>query len=187
VRESEIREILYPDDDKSELKQYNLLKADSLLVKDLILSDEQAEKYSDLLAHDSQERWLTLDDSEFKSECKRRAESACSEFSYDPEGYTAKIFLDRKNLVFFSIPYDKGFKAYVDGEETVVEKVDYGFMAVPVSSGEHEIRFVYRPYGFNIAVICTILGIVITLLLFLYDRRKSYKNITEVLTDVNKG
>ena len=93
----------------------------------------------------------------------------------------------RANLVFFSIPYDKGFKAYVDGEETVVEKVDYGFMAVPVSSGKHEIRLVYRPYGFGYAVICTICGLLITLLLFIYDRRKSYKNITKVLTDINKG
>ena len=74
----------------------------------------------------------------------------------------------------------------MDGEETVVEKVDFGFMAVPVSSGEHEIRLVFRPYGFNYAMICTICGIVITLILFLYDRRKSYKSITEVLTDINK-
>ncbi|MBP5165205.1 MAG: YfhO family protein, partial [Lachnospiraceae bacterium] len=133
---------------------------------------EQAERYSDILAHDSQERWLTLTDTEFKSQCERRAESACTSFSYDPDGYTARISMSRKNLVFFSIPYDKGFKAYVDGEETIIEKVDFGFMAVPVSSGEHEIRLEYRPYGFGYAIICTICGLVITLLLFLYDRKK---------------
>ncbi|MBP5163930.1 MAG: YfhO family protein, partial [Lachnospiraceae bacterium] len=149
IRESEVKEILYPDDNKSDLQQYNLLKADSLLVKDIILSDEQAERYSDILAHDSQERWLTLTDTEFKSQCERRAQSACTSFSYDPDGYTATISLSRKNLVFFSIPYDKGFKAYVDGEETVIEKVDFGFMAVPVSSGEHEIRLEYRPDCFG--------------------------------------
>ena len=187
IRESEVKDILYPDNDTSNLQQYNLLKADSLLVKDIILSDEQAEKYGDILAHDSQERWLSLNDSEFKSQCMRRAESACTSFSYDPQGYTATIDLPRKNLVFFSIPYDKGFKAYVDGEETVIEKVDYGFMAVPVSSGKHEIRLVYSPYGFGYAVICTICGLFITLLHFIYDRRKSYKNITKVLTDINKG
>ncbi|MBP1577554.1 MAG: YfhO family protein, partial [Oscillospiraceae bacterium] len=50
-------------------------------------------------------------------------------------------------LVFFSVPYDKGWSAFVNGEEVVIEKANTGFMAVRVPAGNAYIRFNYMTPG----------------------------------------
>ena len=49
--------------------------------------------------------------------------------------------------MFFSCPYASGFTAYVDGEKADIIKCDYGFMAVRVPAGVHDISFRYMPKG----------------------------------------
>ena len=146
---------------------------DNLLVKDLILNDEQIEKYGHLLKEDTDAHEKPLSDEEFYAECEKRAASAASVFSYDRDGYLAKISLPKENLVFFSIPYDKGFKAYVDGVETKVERIVPGFMAVDVPEGEHLIRLYWRPYGFGLGIGVSIVGIaVMVMIAVIISRRK---------------
>ena len=50
------------------------------------------------------------------NDCIRRA-SACSVFQMTNSGFHAEITLDVPNLVFFSVPYDDGFTATVNGKE----------------------------------------------------------------------
>jgi hypothetical protein len=74
---------------------------------------------------------------------------SASEFSTDRDGFFALSELDEPALMFFSVPYDKGWSATVNGREVVIEKANIGFMAVRVPAGRAEIRFIYRPYGFR--------------------------------------
>ena len=67
----------------------------------------------------------------------------------DSRGFTSEIDLNRENLVFYSIPYDEGWSATVDGEPAQIEKVNVGFMAVRVPEGEHTIRFDYNTPGLS--------------------------------------
>lgn len=52
--------------------------------------------------------------------------------------------MERDNLLFFSVPYDECFTAYVDGVETKIVKADFGFSAVLVPEGDHEVEFRYE-------------------------------------------
>ena len=47
--------------------------------------------------------------------------------------------------MFFSVPYDDGFTAYVNGQEADIVEVDEGLMAVLCPAGENSIDFVYQP------------------------------------------
>ena len=133
--------------------------ADRLLVRDIILTVEQATKYRDILEVDPDARTTKMSDQEYFDECDARAESSCTEFEFSSKGFTATTAdLDSENLVFFSVPYDKGFTAYVDGVKTDVECVDYGMMAVDVPAGMHSIEFVYVPYGFGYGVAISIVS-----------------------------
>ena len=49
--------------------------------------------------------------------------------------------------MFFSVPYDNGWSATVNGEPVPIEKVDIGFMAVRAPQGDNDIRFTYRTPG----------------------------------------
>ncbi len=139
--------------------------ADRLLVKDLILSQEDALAYGHLMQEDTNTEQEAMDLDTFYGYCDDRASSACSSFAFDKDGFSATAALDKENLVFFSVPYDKGWTAKVDGQETKIIRADYGLMAVCVPAGEHEIRFDYRPYGFRMA--CGISAAALALLVLL--------------------
>ncbi len=57
-----------------------------------------------------------------------------------------KVLQDQASL-FFSIPYNKGWKIKVDGKEKPLYQAQIGFMAVDLDAGEHEIELFYQtPY-----------------------------------------
>ncbi len=146
--------------------------ADRLLVKDLILSEEDAQKYGYLMTEDTDNQQEAMDLDTFYSYCDERAASACSSFAFDKDGFSAATALDKDNLVFFSVPYDKGWTAQVDGQEAEVVRADYGLMAVYVPAGEHEIRFTYRPYGFEGACVLSGAALLVMELLLMGSRRR---------------
>lgn len=82
------------------------------------------------------------------------------------------VVSDRK-MLFTSIPYDKGWKAYVDGKKVEVEAVvDGAFMAVRIEdSGVHEVVFDYSTPGLLTGAIISVFCLVICL--FVY-RKKEY-------------
>lgn len=60
-----------------------------------------------------------------------------------------------------SIPYDKGFTAYVDGKEVATEVVNTAFLGFPLAKGVHTIRLEYHSPGFLIGVCVSTLGLLL--------------------------
>ena len=58
-------------------------------------------------------------------------------------------------MVFFSVPYESGWTATVNGEPVDIEKVNIGFMAVKVPAGTSEIQFHYQTPGLKLGAIVT--------------------------------
>ena len=56
-----------------------------------------------------------------------------------------RIRLARRKLLFFSIPYDKGWSATVDGRAARLRLVNIGFMGLPLDAGEHEVELRFTP------------------------------------------
>lgn len=130
-------------------------RRERLLTKAIVLTKEQADKYSSILHH------LPLDMqawgyNAFTEECDKLKESSASSFKETKKGFTADFTAENDTLLFFSVPYDKGFKAYVNGVETEVEKVTVGFSAVKVGKGENKIEFVYTPEGYKEGIIISL-------------------------------
>lgn len=131
----------------------------SMMLKAIRLNTEQVQKYSNLLNNISDTGYNLSNNEIAEDSADRRAESAYY-FERTKSGFKAKINLIDDNLVFFSVPYESGWKAYVNGKETDIEKVNVGFMAVLGNSGENEIEFVYTTPGLY-------LGIAVSLFAFL--------------------
>ena len=123
-----------------------------VLISSIVLTESQAKLYGQYLEHElAPEETFGYED--FQREVHSRNISASYKFTYDENGFTSKIYLTKDNLVFFSVPYEKGWTAYVNGKETVIEKVDVGFMAVFAESGFNEIVFVYETPGLKAGAI----------------------------------
>ena len=124
----------------------------------MTLTDEQLEKYADITGGSSYGGSFTYSEEQYKEDCLARRETTCTNFVYDSKGFSAQIDLSGKGdqLVFFSVPYEDGWSAAVNGEPADIEKVNVGFMAIRVPGGQvSEIRFNYETPGLKIGMAIT--------------------------------
>lgn len=132
----------------------------NLLMRALVLSNKQIEKYGSYMQPISNNN-VQMTEEEYLQECSNRAASACDSFRYDSSGFTATISLENPNLVFFSVPYDEGWTATVNGKPADVEEVDNGFMAVAAEAGDNTIAFHYTTPGLHAGAALTAGGVVL--------------------------
>ena len=155
------------NDLSKEIRHLTLLKA-------MVLSQEQMQKYADITGYtdgmylnlnfshnpnksqdvyypkyegyDSITADFNYNESDYFSDTEKLKENSCTKFSYTKDGFEALYHnKGNDNLLFFSIPYDEGWTAYVNGEKTDIEEVNTGLMAVRVPGHQiSEIHFVYH-------------------------------------------
>lgn len=161
---------------ESELENKSDSLREKILIHSLVLNDEQAEKYADILEKTELSEVSSLDKEDYKDLCLTHQENASNSFWYDSSGFTSEITLDSDGLVFFSVPYNSGWSAEVNGKSVDVEKVSYGFMAVKAEKGNNTIVFHYRTPALTEGIIISISGIVIFAIYMIIIRHRKDKN-----------
>ena len=155
---------------------YNNEKRADLMLEAIMLSDKQIKKYGHLLEDiENDIDRIDFSDEGLKENCEELKKTSAYEFKTDNRGFTAYVNRDKENLVFFSVPYDEGWSATVNGKPCEIEKVNSGFMAVKVEKGNSVIRFDYEtPYlmtGIMITFISAI-ALLLYVIIFTVNRRK---------------
>ncbi len=156
-------------------KTYSEKNRTHIMLKAVVLSDEQIKRYSDILTPIDTTVEYAFDEQEVANDSAALAATSATEFSHDKNGFRAAVTNSAATLVFFSVPYDEGWSATVNGKSVDIEKVNIGFMAVPVEAGESEIVFTYTtPLLWEGIVVSTIAAavFVIYLLICLLTRKK---------------
>lgn len=146
-------------------KEWNKLPTDyksRALLHGIYLEDEAAARHQDILQPVEADWMGGLAVDEMELDVADRRMMTCDSFTVDTRGFTAAADFDRERLVFFSVPYDKGWSATVNGLPARVEQVNVGFMAVRVPAGPVTIRFDYRTPGLLHGAVCS--GISLALL-----------------------
>lgn len=134
---------------------------DRLLVKALYLTDEQVEKYGDLLKPLPEGEGAPLTAGALSEAAADRRKQSCDTFVRDKSGFTAVFTSDTPELVFFSVPWDSGWTATVNGQPVEIENVDCGMMAVEVPAGTSKIRFDYETPGLKAGAALTGIGFIL--------------------------
>ena len=71
------------------------------------------------------------------------------------------IYLNKgQELIFTTIPYDKGWNAYIDGVKVETVEVMDSLLAIPSTEGYHTVELRYMPTGTLITMIVSIISIV---------------------------
>ena len=86
-------------------------------------------------------------------------------------------------LMYTSIIYDRGWKAYVDGKEVEISSINEALIAIPVTAGVHEIELKYCPENFVLGIAITVISIGILTFLIIMDKRK--KKAANVASDTD--
>ena len=148
----------------------------NLLMRALVLTDEDVAQYGKYLTELSEDMLNDLHYDSYTQDCADRRAHSCSVFQMNNAGFHAEITLDKANLVFFSVPYDDGFTAYVNGEKTDILRVDEGLMAVLCPAGASSIDFVYQAAGLSASRVVTAVAIpvwVVYVACFVRRKRRS--------------
>ena len=73
----------------------------------------------------------------------------------------------------FTIPYDKGFKVFINEKEATIEKVNDAFIGFPISKGNHTIRLEFEaPYS-NLGKIISLLSLATAIGIIIYEKKRS--------------
>lgn len=160
-----------------------------LMLKAMLLTDEQIEKYGDYMTnieelryqnmYDTNDVTLSLSNDSIATDSAALRKTAADEFSIDNNGFSAKVVRDKRSLVFFSVPYDKGWSATVNGKPAEIEKVNAGFMAIAVDGGVSDIRFNYQNTGLILGVVVTVGTAAVFMLYILISAAYKKRRFTE--------
>lgn len=148
----------------------------NLLLRALVLEDEDAAQYGKYLTELPDEMLEDLHYDSYTQDCADRRAHSCSVFQMNNAGFHAEITLDKANLVFFSVPYDDGFTAYVNGEKTDILQVDEGLMAVLCPAGASSIDFVYQAAGLSASRVVTAVAIPVWVVYVAYFVRRKRRS-----------
>jgi len=88
---------------------------------------------------------------------------------------TASVKSD--GVMMLTIPYERGWSVYVDGQKQELRRVNYGFIGVNLSAGEHSIRVEYHcPYVMTGVMVSIGSGALMVLFVFLSKKKKRLDN-----------
>jgi len=71
------------------------------------------------------------------------------------------IRIPRKEMLFFSIPYDTGWQAMVDGKKVKPALVNIGFMGLPIGPGDHVVELEYKVPYFLASLLISVFALII--------------------------
>ena len=148
----------------------------NLLMRALVLEDEDVKAYGQYLTELPDETLEELYYDSYTQDCADRRAHSCSVFQMNNAGFHADITLDKANLVFFSVPYDDGFTAYVNGEKADILQVDEGLMAVLCPAGTNSIDFVYQAAGLSASRVVTAIAIPVWVVYVAYFVRRKRRS-----------
>ncbi len=103
----------------------------------------------------------------------QQLDGVCEDIHVEGNRISANASFDSKKYLFISVPYSKGWKAYINGKEAEIIKTNDAFMAILLEAGEYKIELRYiTPYVVSgIGVSITSLVAVITY--YVVRRRKN--------------
>lgn len=127
--------------------------------------------------------YVRLSAADFNQQAYENLAKEASVRAFQVDGYSdsyieGSINATKNQMLFFSIPYDKGWKVTVDGKQAKTSRIGDAFLGVNVTSGKHKVTLKYTPPGFSvgwkISVLCAGVFLILCFVKYRYkaDRKK---------------
>lgn len=103
--------------------------------------------------------------------------------TFDDNYIKGRIDVETGGMLYTSIPYDKGWTAYVDGEETKTKSLEGALLGISLNSGTHTIELKYSPEGLKLGISISILSIIAFVSLVVLDYNKKKREHSKIVTE----
>ena len=97
------------------------------------------------------------------------------ELEFKEDCISCKIEVSGNKILMLSIPYEKGWTAYVDGKKQNILKCNIMFSALKLSQGSHTIVLKYKTPGMALGNLISVCALVISLFIFMQNKKKFIK------------
>lgn len=158
----------------SDFSNLDIKSRDRILTKAFVIDDTERDRYQEFTRLDPASPGRTPD--EFGQDIALLQASAMQMSEHHQNLIRGTIDLKAKKLVFFSIPYDKGWSATVDGRAAGIQLVDFGLMGLVLETGKHAIELKFRPRFLTMGAVvsaASLAGYVLLLVVPGWSRRRS--------------
>jgi len=106
---------------------------------------------------------------------------------YTERSFKGKITAEKNNqIIQTTIPYDEGWKVYVDNEKVEIFETLDALVAFRIDEGEHNVELKYMPKSFVLGLIITLTCIVIFILTAIFYKKLIIKNHIDKITSSNE-
>lgn len=105
----------------------------------------------------------------FKNVYNSFASAGLEVSEYSDTSITGTVTAKEDGDMYLSIVYDKGWSAYVDGEEVEISSLKGALVTVPVPAGTHTIELKYHTDGLNLGIFLSVLSILILILIIVFE------------------
>jgi hypothetical protein len=95
-------------------------------------------------------------------------------YDYKINSFKVDAEMQQDGFLLLSENYYPAWKAYVDGKETKIYRVDYLFRAVYLDKGKHEVKFVFDSVPYKVGKTSTLLTFLVLLVIFGFYLIKGY-------------
>ena len=111
---------------------------------------------------------------------QRMQENAWKLTSAKGNHLSGTIHAQEDQMLFFSIPYDKGWTVKIDGKKVKTKALGKAFLTVKVPEGKHKVSLTDVSSGFKEGAILSVAGFVIIILIMLFSQRKKKAAVKEI-------
>lgn len=143
-----------------------------LLLRAVLIEDDASPRIRHIIDPLPETELQEHSEERFLADVQERRDSVSrSGFTRDRKGFTSALTLNEEQIVFYSVPYDKGWSATVNGVPTQVLMVNGGFLGVPVPAGESTVRFDYCAPGLRAGIVLSFAALAVFLLYLWWGKR----------------
>ena len=118
---------------------------------------------------------ITTDRQDYKGSMDELRKETLEDVTFETNKVSGTIDVSEDKYLLLSIPYSKGWKAYVDGNKAEIFNANIAYSALKLDKGYHDVKLVYETPYLKIGFLLSLAGII----LFILDRKISSKHNNE--------
>ena len=106
-----------------------------------------------------------------------RGKYCLENIAIDTNTISGSIETDSKKILVLTVPFSKGWKAYVDGEKHELKQANIMFTGIPLNPGKHDIMLIYETPYLRVGLYLFSLGLIATIVILIINagRRMALK------------
>ena len=114
------------------------------------------------------------------STTRKLKDFSLTDISYRSDSISGMIPLPSDSCILFTIPYDEGWTATVDGQKAETVMAYGALLAVPATPGTHQIDLSYSPPGFEAGILVTIGSVLLFAGMIVYKHLPNKRRQAEI-------